>query len=236
MNYVNIEQTSAINFYSTQTQSKVVSSQSTLNNFDTLIGEDFTAFLDDLSSRISTMSYEELKQYQPQIDAHYQSTNLMNETDINVGYSTNPFYPWVGIVGLTNDEEFNKTLFDTVKSKTPTEGALHMDMIIHNMEYTEGRRMFPWPTLYVEEALGNYSPLTKDEMKQLDVQKFLSQMIDDYKQLLLNLPHYYKRDEVEEHLQSFEQLQNSYQSKLDEKNSILAQLLKNNKPNPLTTI
>lgn len=112
-----------------------------------------TTVLDEVNKKISTMTYEEAKQYKPQIDEYLKQTGFTNDAPLsNLTFLD---YTWIQTIGLTKDESFNKALFDGVKKLEGTDAELYMSNMIHNMEYSLGIKKYPAGVLTLEEAQGN---------------------------------------------------------------------------------
>jgi len=198
--------------------------------FENMINEDGHLAMDLEESELRDLSYEEAKELKLKLEENGYFDAIHNDTSglMTIGNSL------LKVTDLTNDDDFNKALFETMQTKEHP--GLYFDEIKHNIDYSLGNRQFPWPTISVDEAQGDYLPLTGDEYKNLDVQKFLSTIIQTYQEMLLKLPGYLDREETEETLNNYKELQKSYQEKKDEKNALLENLTKNNKENPLLNI
>ena len=60
------------------------------------------------------MSYEEAKQYKPQIDEYLKQVGFTDDAPLsNLTFMD---FTWIQTIGLTNDESFNKALFNGVKT------------------------------------------------------------------------------------------------------------------------
>ncbi len=218
------------------TEVKRISSM-TLNEFQANFHPTSTAnidtkVLDEVSKKISTMSYEEAKQYKPQIDEYLKQTGFTNDSPLsNLTFLD---YTWIQTIGLTNDESFNKALFDGVKKLEGTDAELYMSNMIHNMEYSLGIKKYPAGALSIEEAQGNTPFLSRNGAKQMDTANFFDTVLEGYK--------YWASlyDGIEEQTQRIinqvKDLKEDYKKNLAENQSILGQFMKNNKPNPLESL
>lgn len=93
-----------------------------------------TTVLDEVSKKISAMSYEEAKQYKPQIDEYLKQTGFTDDAPLsNLTFMD---FTWIQTIDFTKDESFNKALFDGVKKLEGTDAQLYMSNMIHNMEYS----------------------------------------------------------------------------------------------------
>lgn len=216
--------------YQTQNYQNTVQakeSSKTQEQFSKFINKDGTLNISLDERELKELSYEEIKE----LRKYLQEAGVLKDTDANGNSIGGLGSSLLHITDLTNDESFNKTMFETMKTKDEP-GLFFMEMK-HNMEYAQGRRAHPWPTISLDEAQGNFSPMSAEEFKTIDVKKFLNEIIKAYEELLFNLPYYLDRKETEETLQGYKDLQESYQKELDEKNSILESYTKNNKENRL---
>ena len=191
-----------------------------------------TTVLDEVSKKISTMSYEEAKQYKPQIDEYLKQTGFTDDAPLsNLTFSD---YSWIQTIDLTKDESFNKALFDGVKTLEGTDAELYMSNMIHNMEYSLGIKKYPAGAISIEEAQGNTPFLSRNGAKQMDTANFFDTVLEGYK--------YWKSlyDGIEEQTQRIinqvKDLKEDYKKNLAENQSILGQFMKNNKPNPLQNL
>lgn len=191
-----------------------------------------TTVLDEVSKKISTMTYEEAKQYKPQIDEYLKQVGFTDDAPLsNLTFSD---YSWIQTIDLTKDESFNKALFDGVKKLEGTDAELYMYNMIHNMEYSLGIKKYPAPAISVEEAQGNTPFLSRNGAKQMDTANFFDKVFEGYK--------YWKSlyEGIEEQTQRIinqvKDLKEDYKKNLAENQSILGQFMKNNKPNPLQNL
>ena len=191
-----------------------------------------TTVLDEVSKKISTMTYEEAKQYKPQIDEYLKQVGFTDDAPLsNLTFSD---YSWIQTIDLTKDESFNKALFDGVKKLEGTDAELYMSNMIHNMEYSLGIKKYPAGAISLEEAQGNTPFLSRNGAKQMDTANFFDTVLEGYK--------YWKSlyDGIEEQTQRIinqvKDLKEDYKKNLAENQSILGQFMKNNKPNPLQNL
>lgn len=191
-----------------------------------------TTVLDEVNKKISTMSYEEVKQYKPQIDEYLKQTDFTNDSPLsNLTFMD---YSWIQTIDLTKDESFNKALFDGVKKLEGTDAQLYIADMIHNMEYSLGIKKYPAGALSIEEAQGNTPFLSRNGAKLVDTANFFDTVLEGYK--------YWKSlyDGIEEQTERIigqvKDLKEDYKKNLAENQSILGQFLKNNKPNPLENL
>ena len=191
-----------------------------------------TTVLDEVSKKISTMTYEEAKQYKPQIDEYLKQVGFTDDAPLsNLTFSD---YSWIQTIDLTNDESFNKALFDGVKTLEGTDAMLYMSNMIHNMEYSLGIKKYPAGAISIEEAQGNTPFLSRNGAKQMDTANFFDTVLEGYR--------YWAGlyDGIEEQTQRIinqvKDLKEDYKKNLAENQSILGQFMKNNKPNPLESL
>ncbi len=190
-----------------------------------------TTVLDEVNKKISTMSYEEAKQYKPQIDEYLKQTGFTNDSPLsNLTFMD---YSWIQTIDLTKDESFNKALFDGVKKLEGTDAELYMSNMIHNMEYSLGIKKYPAGVITLEEARGNTPFLSRNGAKQTDTANFFEKVLEGYR--------YWASlyDGIEEQTQRIigqvKDLQEDYKKNLAQNQSILEQFMKNNKPNPFVS-
>lgn len=191
-----------------------------------------TTVLDEVSKKISTMSYEEAKQYKPQIDEYLKQTGFTDDAPLsNLTFMD---FTWIQTIDLTKDESFNKALFDGVKTLEGTDAMLYMSNMIHNMEYTLGIKKYPAGAISLEEAQGNAPFLSRNGAKQMDTANFFDKVLEGYR--------YWAGlyDGIEEQTQriigQIKDLKEGYKENLSQNQSILGQLMKNNRPNPLQNL
>lgn len=191
-----------------------------------------TTVLDEVSKKISTMSYEEAKQYKPQIDEYLKQTGFTDDAPLsNLTFMD---FTWIQTIDLTKDESFNKALFDGVKKLEGTDAQLYMSNMIHNMEYSLGIKKYPAGAISIEEAQGNAPFLSRNGAKQMDTANFFDKVLEGYR--------YWAGlyDGIEEQTQGIigqiKELREDYKQNLAENQSILGQFMKNNKPNPLQNL
>lgn len=178
-------------------------------------------------TELKKLSYEEAKELRIKLEENGYSKQ--------VSYNTNQISS-IGntllmVTDFTNDDKFNKALFETMKTKEFP--GLYLDEVKHNMEYTQGRRKFPYPTITLEESRGEFSPLNSYEIKNMDIEDFLKDIIKTYENLLSELPYFLDKEETEKTLNDYKELQKEYHNKKDEETVILNNLITNNKINPL---
>lgn len=209
-----------------QTNLKKANSTNVEDTFKNIIGEDGTLNISFDESELRNLSYEEAKALRVKLEesGHLQATDANGNQLATFGSSL------LQVTNLTNDDSFNKAMFETMKNSE--EPGLMLMELKHNMEYSQGKRAHPWPTLSLDEVQGNMTQLTPEEFRNIDVKKFLDEIIKTYEELLLNLPHYLDKNETEETLNGYKELKEKYQKELDEKSAILESYTKNNKENP----
>ena len=190
-----------------------------------------TTVLDEVTKKISTMSYEEVKKYKPQVDEYFKQTGFTDDSPLsNLTFLD---FTWIKAIDLTNDESFNKALFDGVKKLEGTDAELYMSNMIHNMEYSLGIKKYPAGVITLEEAGGNTPFLSRNGAKQTDTANFFDKVLEGYR--------YWASlyDGIEEQTQRIigqvKDLQEGYKKNLAQNQSILEQFMKNNKPNPFVS-
>ena len=192
-----------------------------------------TTVLDEVSKKISTMTYEEAKQYKPQIDEYLKQVGFTDDAPLsNLTFSD---YSWIQTIDLTKDESFNKALFDGVKKLEGTDAELYMANMIHNMEYSLGIKKYPAPAISVEEAQGNTPFLSRNGAKQMDTANFFDKVFEGY-QYWAGLLKQGDEKQLERIIGQVKDLKEDYKKNLAENQSILGQFMKNNKPNPLQNL
>ena len=138
-----------------------------------------TTVLDEVNKKISTMTYEEAKQYKPQIDEYLKQVGFTDDAPLsNLTFSD---YSWIQTIDLTKDESFNKALFDGVKKLEGTDAELYMSNMIHNMEYSLGIKKYPAGVITLEEAGGNTPFLSRNGAKQTDTANFFDKVLEGYR-------------------------------------------------------
>lgn len=191
-----------------------------------------TTVLDEVSKKISIMTYEEAKQYKPQIDEYLKQVGFTDDAPLsNLTFSD---YSWIQTIDLTKDENFNKALFDGVKKLEGTDAELYMANMIHNMEYSLGIKKYPAGAISLEEAQGNTPFLSRNGAKQMDTANFFDTVLEGYKywaSLYEGI-----EEETQKIINQVKDLKENYKKNLAENQSILGQIMKNNKPNPLENL
>lgn len=222
-----VEQTNEVKRYSSLTLNEFQANfhPNSTENIDTTV-------LDEVTKKISTMSYEEVKKYKPQIDEYLKQIGFTNDAPLsNLTFLD---YTWIQTIDLTKDESFNKALFDGVKKLEGTDAELYMSNMIHNMEYSLGIKKYPAGVLTLEEARGNTPFLSRNGAKLVDTANFFDTVLEGYK--------YWKSlyDGIEEQTQRIinqvKDLKEDYKKNLAQNQSILEQFMKNTKPNPLQNL
>lgn len=225
------------NQYGVQDTSEVKRTSSmTLNEFQANFHPNSTAnidttVLDEVSKKISTMSYEEAKQYKPQIDEYLKQIGITDDAPLS---NYDLITPWIKAIELTNDESFNKALFDGVKKLEGTDAMLYMADMIHNMEYSLGIKKYPAGAISIEEAQGNAPFLSRNSAKQVDTANFFDKILEGYR--------YWAglydgiEEQTERIIGQVKDLREEYKKNLAQNQSILGQFMKNNKPNPLESL
>lgn len=190
-----------------------------------------TTVLDEVSKKISTMSYEEAKQYKPQIDEYLKQIGITDDAPLS---NYDLITPWIKSIGLTNDESFNKALFDGVKKLEGTDAELYMADMIHNMEYSLGIKKYPAGAISLEEAQGNTPFLSRNGAKQVDTTNFFDTVLEGYKywaSLYEGI-----EEQTQRIINQVKDLKEDYKKNLAQNQSILEQFMKNTKPNPLENL
>ena len=212
-------------------------SSMTLNEFQANFHPNSTAnidttVLDEVSKKISTMSYEEAKQYKPQIDEYLKQTGFTDDAPLsNLTFLD---FTWIQTIDLTKDESFNKALFDGVKKLEGTDAELYMYNMIHNMEYTLGIKKYPAGAISLEEAQGDAPFLSRNGAKQVDTTNFFDTVLDSYR----TLAGLYQglEEQMQRIIGEVKDLKEDYNKNLAQNQSILEQFMKNSKPNPLQNL
>lgn len=212
-------------------------SSMTLNEFQANFHPNSTAnidttVLDEVNKKISTMSYEEAKQYKPQIDEYLKQTGFTDDAPLsNLTFLD---FTWIQTIDLTKDESFNKALFDGVKTLEGSDAMLYMSNMIHNMEYTLGIKKYPAGVISLEESQGNAPFLSRNGAIQVDTTNFLDTVLDSYR----TLAGLYQglEEQMQRIIGEVKDLKEDYNKNLAQNQSILEQFMKNNKPNPLQNL
>jgi hypothetical protein len=195
--------------------------------FHSLINEegDFDISFDE--EELKNLTYQEAKELKIKLEDNGYLKNLDTETE-----GLSPMGAGLlKVITFTYDDEFNKSLFETMKTKENPN--VFLDQMIHNIEYTKGNREFPAPNITLEEMQGEYTALSPNEIKAIDINDFLKQIIQAYEKLLTKLPEEYDKEETEESLKDLKTLQNEYKTIDNEKSALLSTMMKVNRPNPL---
>jgi len=195
--------------------------------FHSLIDEDGDFDINFDEEELKNLTFQEAKELKIKLEDNGYLKNLDSDTEglspVGAGL--------LKVITFTYDEEFNKSLFETMKTKESPK--LFLDQMIHNIEFTKGNREFPWPNITLDEMQGEYTALSQNEIKALDINEFLHQIIPAYEKLLTKLPSEYDKDEVEQSLKDLKDLQNDYKTIDNEKSALLSTMMKVNRPNPL---
>jgi len=196
--------------------------------FQSLIDEDGDFDITFDEEELKKLTFQEVKELKHKLEDNGYLQNVDTQSgDLSPIESSG----LLQVVSYTYDEEFNKSLFETMKEKENPK--LFLDEITHNIEYTQGNREFPWPNVSLDEMQGEYTALESNEIKATDVNDFLKQIIPAYEKLLTNLPDEYDKEDTEESLKSLKDLKEDYKTIDNEKNVLLSSLMKVNRPNPL---
>ena len=111
---------------------------------------------------------------------------------------------------------------------------MYLNEIEHNMNHTLGKRAQPFPTLIVDELYGGFNPATKQEIKSIDLDVFIDQIINTYNQLLLNGTSYTSKDDIKQSLNDMKDIKENYNKYKEENKALLEAMTRDNKPNPLS--
>ena len=207
---------------------KQQSSQNVEKLFHSLINDegDFNISFDE--EELKNLTFQEAKELKIKLEDNGYLKDL--DDDINHGISENSS-GLLKVVTFTYDEEFNQSLFETMKHKeTP---KLFLEEMIHNIEYTQGKREHLWPTISLEESQGEYTPLHENEIKSIDIEDFLNKTIASYEKLLTTVSTNYDKDETEQSLKDLKEIQSGYKTQDNEKNALLSSMMRVTRPNPL---
>jgi len=138
------------------------------------------------------------------------------------------------ITTLTEDDAFNKAAFEKMKQKDMP--SMYLNEIEHNMNHTLGKRAHPFPTILVDELYGGYSPATKQEIKSIDIELFMEQIINTYTQLLMNGTSHTSKDKTEQSLNDMKDIKDNYYKYKEEKETLLKAMTRTNSVNPVEQI
>jgi hypothetical protein len=196
--------------------------------FHSLINEegDFDLSFDE--EELKKLTFNEAKELKIKLEVNGYLQNLDNEVVESSSFLGSGL---LKVINLTYEEEFNKSLFE--KMQTKKEPDLFLEEMKHNMEYSEGRRDNPWPNTSEKEFQGDFFALTADEIKTLDIEKYLENTIESYSKLLSKMPTDFVKEELEQSLNDFKELQEGYKTKDNEKSALLSSMMRVNRPNPL---
>lgn len=134
------------------------------------------------------------------------------------------------ITTFTDDDAFNKAAFNKMKEKEFP--SMYLNEIEHNMNHMQGKREHPFPTLLHDELYGGFSGLTETEIKSIDIELFMEQMISIYTRLLSTGSHVSK-DKTEQSLNDMKDIQNDYYKYKEENEALLKEMTKTNSMNPV---
>jgi len=136
---------------------------------------------------------------------------------------------------FSNDESLNSAMYETLKDKSFGEQLVFITEIESNMadEYNNMNIVasFVMPS-YGEESLHSQNTLTQEEKKTIDIDSFISKMIETFTEDFDKS----KNEQYQSIINGYSTLQKNYQKIIDEKNALLENLTKNNKENPLLNI
>jgi len=136
---------------------------------------------------------------------------------------------------FSNDENLNSAMYETLKDKPFMEQLGFIIEIESNMadEYNNMNIIasFVMPS-YGEESLHSQNTLTQEEKKTIDIDSFISKMIETFTEDFDES----KNEQYQSIINGYSSLQKNYQKIMDEKNVLLENLTKNNKENPLLNI
>ena len=136
---------------------------------------------------------------------------------------------------FSNDESLNSAMYETLKDKSFGEQLVFITEIESNMadEYNNMNIVasFVMPS-YGEESLHSQNTLTQEEKKTIDIDSFISKMIETFTEDFDES----KNEQYQSIINGYSTLQKNYQKIIDEKNALLENLTKNNKENPLLNI
>lgn len=195
--------------------------------FHSLINDDEEFNISFDEEELKNLSFEEAKELKIKLEDNGYLQNLDSEIE---GLSPSGS-GLLKVVTFTYDEEFNKSLFETMKQKDNPKQFL--DEMIHNIEYTKGNREYLWPNVSEDEILGEYVSLDTRAIKMIDVQEFLGSTIAAYEKLLSTKSENYETDEIEQSLKDLKTIQNGYKTIDNEKSALLSSMMRVSRPNPL---
>ena len=202
--------------------------QTVENIFHNLINDDGDFNISFDEEELKSLTFQEAKELKIKLEdnGYLQDVN----DDINHGISENSS-GLLKVVTFTYDEEFNQSLFNTMKSKDNPK--VFLEEMIHNIEYSEGKRENLWPTVSIEETQGEYTALNDNEIKNIDIKEFLQTTIKAYEQLLSTISTGYDQEDTAQSLHDLKEISNGYHTQDSEKNALLSSIMRVNRPNPL---
>lgn len=189
--------------------------------------------LNDLNEReLKKLTFEEAKalQLQREKDGSYRK----KEGAEYAAHFADKGSSLLQVTTLTNDDAFNKAVFEKMKEKEIP--SFYLEGVKHNMDYSQGRRKHPYPTLSVTEVHGNFNALSREEINNLDLDLFLKEMINIYTELLRTSAPYIDKEKAEQNLNDFEDIQNNYNKYKEKNDALLKNMLRGNSVNPLDKV
>jgi len=209
--------------------------QNTKQNESNVKTDDFLKLLklNDLGeTELKKLTFEEAKEIQLQREKEGLKDNHTTTDGTAFGGHSLGSDSLLRITTLTDNDAFNKATFEKMKQKEMP--SMYLNEIEHNMNHTLGKRAQPFPTLLVDELYGGFNPATKQEIKSIDLDVFIEQMISTYTQLLMNGTSHTSKEQTEQSLNDMKDIKENYNKYKNENKVLLETMRRDNKVNPLS--
>ena len=162
---------------------------------------------------IMSLSYEQVKKLKELIIEDDENGNPYDASLIRFDYVVSSF---MSTSLISTDEDFNKAIFEKLKTLNEEETMRFMCAIPHES-------FFSWVTKNSDF----------EQIKENDMEKYLKDKIRDFKILLDESPTKLASQTYKEVLSWYEDIYKNYSSIKKEREEQVAQIIQNNRPNPL---
>lgn len=162
---------------------------------------------------ILSLSYDEIKKLKNLIVEFDEKGNPYDASLIGFDYVVSSF---MSTSLISTDEDFNKAIFEKLKTLNEEETMRFMCAIPHES-------FFSWVTKNSDF----------EQIKENDMEKYLKDKIRDFKTLLDKSPTKLATQTYKEVLSWYEDIYKNYSSIKKEREEQVAQIIRNNRPNPL---
>ena len=162
---------------------------------------------------ILSLSYDEIKKLKNLIVEFDDKGNVYDASLIRFDYVVSSF---MSTSLISTDEDFNKAIFEKLKTLNEEETMRFMCAIPHES-------FFSWVTKNSDF----------EQIKENDMEKYLKDKIRDFKILLDESPTKLASQTYKEVLSWYEDIYKNYSSIKKEREEQVAQIIRNNRPNPL---